>query len=105
MGSDDRPFVPWAREDDIRIGALASIQALVDSGIDPEGWDPELEEQKKREKAERDREGRRGSKNERGRKKKAPTNRKSFNWTSLMTMMTKVYDHDLWTVLNTLHAL
>ncbi|KAB8288099.1 hypothetical protein EYC80_010232 [Monilinia laxa] len=52
MGSDDRPFVPWAREDDIRIGALASIQALVDTGIDPEGWDPELEEQKKREKAE-----------------------------------------------------
>ncbi|QSZ29142.1 hypothetical protein DSL72_003653 [Monilinia vaccinii-corymbosi] len=52
MGFGDRPFVPWAREDDIRIGALASIQALVDNGIDPEGWDPELEEQKKREKAE-----------------------------------------------------
>ncbi|TGO44984.1 hypothetical protein BOTNAR_0714g00040 [Botryotinia narcissicola] len=43
---DDRPFQPWAR------GALANIQALLDGGIDPEGWDPELEEQKKREKAE-----------------------------------------------------
>ncbi|KAF7870254.1 uncharacterized protein EAF02_009444 [Botrytis sinoallii] len=49
---DDRPFQPWAREEDIRGGALANIQALLDSGIDPEGWDPELEEQKKREKAE-----------------------------------------------------
>ncbi|APA09097.1 hypothetical protein sscle_04g038670 [Sclerotinia sclerotiorum 1980 UF-70] len=51
-GFNDKVFVPWAREEDIRMGALASIQALVDSGIDPEGWDPELEEQKKREKAE-----------------------------------------------------
>ncbi|KAK6592266.1 mediator of rna polymerase ii transcription subunit 4 [Botrytis cinerea] len=49
---DDRPFQPWARDEDIRGGALANIQALLDSGIDPEGWDPELEEQKKREKAE-----------------------------------------------------
>ncbi|TGO13498.1 hypothetical protein BTUL_0068g00050 [Botrytis tulipae] len=49
---DDRPFQPWAREEDIRGGALANIQALLDGGIDPEGWDPELEEQKKREKAE-----------------------------------------------------
>ncbi|KAI9642378.1 hypothetical protein NHQ30_009182 [Ciborinia camelliae] len=51
-GFEDRPFIPWATEDDIKMGALASIQSLVDSGIDPEGWDPELEEQKKREKAE-----------------------------------------------------
>ncbi|ESZ91775.1 hypothetical protein SBOR_7845 [Sclerotinia borealis F-4128] len=51
-GFDLRPFVPWAREDDIKMGALASLQVLVDSGIDPEGWDPEIEEQKKREKVE-----------------------------------------------------
>lgn len=48
-----RQFLPWARDDEIRTGALATLQALLDNGIDPEGWDPELEEQKKREAAEK----------------------------------------------------
>lgn len=44
-------FLPWPSEDDLKNGALATIQALVEGGIDPERWDPQVEEQKKMEKA------------------------------------------------------
>lgn len=45
-------FLPWPSEDDLKSGALATIQALVEGGIDPEQWDPQVEEQKKMEKAQ-----------------------------------------------------
>jgi hypothetical protein len=45
-------FVPWPSEETIRRGALASIQILVDQGIDPATFDPEksaeLEAERKR---------------------------------------------------------
>ncbi|KAK0121446.1 hypothetical protein ONS95_009740 [Cadophora gregata] len=48
----DLPFVPWPTEEAIRKGALASIQILVDQGIDPATFDPEksaeLEAERKR---------------------------------------------------------
>lgn len=48
----DAPFVPWPSEETIRRGALASIQILVDKGIDPATFDPEksaeLEAERKR---------------------------------------------------------
>lgn len=54
-------FLPWATEDKIRIGALASIQNLVEEGIDPRGYDPaeeearrQREEQERREQEERE---------------------------------------------------
>jgi hypothetical protein len=37
----EAPFVPWPNDDVIRRGALASIQMLVDQGIDPWAFDPE----------------------------------------------------------------
>lgn len=55
-------WTPWPSEDKIRQGALASIQILLDSGVDPETFDPEhaeaLEAERKRleeEKAEEER--------------------------------------------------
>jgi hypothetical protein len=46
------PFVPWPTEDTIRRGALASIQVLLDQGVDPATFDPEksaeLEAERKR---------------------------------------------------------
>jgi hypothetical protein len=46
------PFVPWPTEETIRRGALASIQVLLDQGIDPATFDPEksaeLEAERKR---------------------------------------------------------
>ncbi|TVY60669.1 Mediator of RNA polymerase II transcription subunit, partial [Lachnellula suecica] len=45
-------FIPWPSEETIRRGALASIQVLVDQGIDPATFDPEksaeLEAERKR---------------------------------------------------------
>ncbi|PHH78630.1 hypothetical protein CDD82_2933 [Ophiocordyceps australis] len=54
-------FFPWPSEDKIRCGALAAIQRLVDQGIDPKGYDPATEEERKRQeeqgrKAKEDRE-------------------------------------------------
>jgi hypothetical protein len=52
-------FVPWPTEETIRRGALASIQILLDQGVDPATFDPErsaeLEAERKRleEEAER----------------------------------------------------
>lgn len=50
--NDYQPFVPWVREEDLRRGALSSIEKLIAAGIDPEGYDPDVEEQKKKEEAE-----------------------------------------------------
>ncbi|KAL2142648.1 hypothetical protein VTI28DRAFT_862 [Corynascus sepedonium] len=41
-------FHPWPTEAQIRSGALASIQRLVDAGIDPKGYDPEEEERRRK---------------------------------------------------------
>ncbi|PFH61913.1 hypothetical protein XA68_15786 [Ophiocordyceps unilateralis] len=41
-------FFPWPLEDKIRSGALASYQILVEQGIDPRGYDPATEEERKR---------------------------------------------------------
>lgn len=47
-------FFPWPLEDKIRAGALASNQILAEQGIDPKGYDPvEEEERKRREEEER----------------------------------------------------
>jgi hypothetical protein len=50
--SADIPFVPWPAEEAIRKGALASIQILLDQGVDPVTFDPEksaeLEAERKR---------------------------------------------------------
>jgi hypothetical protein len=35
------PFVPWPSEDTIRRGALASIELLINKGVDPATFDPE----------------------------------------------------------------
>ncbi|TVY32327.1 Mediator of RNA polymerase II transcription subunit [Lachnellula subtilissima] len=52
-------FVPWPNEETIRRGALASIQILVDTGVDPATFDPaksaELEVERKRIQEEEDR--------------------------------------------------
>lgn len=40
-------FFPWPLEDKIRSGALASNQILMEQGIDPKGYDPALEEERK----------------------------------------------------------
>lgn len=41
-------FYPWPTEDKIRTGALAAIQRLSENGINPRGYDPEAEEQRRR---------------------------------------------------------
>ncbi|KAM3466639.1 hypothetical protein MY5147_001931 [Beauveria neobassiana] len=41
-------FFPWPQEDKIRSGSLASNQILVEKGIDPRGFDPVAEEERKR---------------------------------------------------------
>ncbi|KAE9363912.1 hypothetical protein N431DRAFT_422977 [Stipitochalara longipes BDJ] len=52
LGPTDTPFLPWPSEETIRRGALASIQILVDQGVDPSTFDPEksaeLEAERKR---------------------------------------------------------
>lgn len=49
---DDLGWTPWPSPDAIRGGALASIQILIDQGIDPATFDPEksaeLEAERKR---------------------------------------------------------
>jgi hypothetical protein len=50
--NDYQPFVPWVREEELRRGALSSIEKLITAGIDPEGYDPDVEEQRKKEEAE-----------------------------------------------------
>ena len=40
-------FFPWPTEDKIRSGSLASNQALIEKGIDPKGYDPADEEERK----------------------------------------------------------
>lgn len=37
----EAPFTPWPTEDIIRRGALASIEILINKGIDPATFDPE----------------------------------------------------------------
>jgi Vitamin-D-receptor interacting Mediator subunit 4 len=55
----DAPFIPWPSEETIRRGALASIQILVDQGVDPSTFDPErsaeLEAERKRVEEEEER--------------------------------------------------
>ena len=55
----DLPFQPWPSEESIRKGALASIQVLLDQGVDPAAFDPEksaeLEAERKRIMDEEDR--------------------------------------------------
>ncbi|KAJ3489845.1 hypothetical protein NLG97_g5912 [Lecanicillium saksenae] len=47
-------FFPWPLEEKIRSGSLAANQILVEQGIDPRGYDPVAEEErKKKEEAER----------------------------------------------------
>jgi hypothetical protein len=45
-------FFPWPLEDKIRSGALASNQILLEQGIDPKGYDPVAEEDRKRKEEE-----------------------------------------------------
>ncbi|KND92050.1 Mediator of RNA polymerase II transcription subunit 4 [Tolypocladium ophioglossoides CBS 100239] len=45
-------FFPWPLEDKIRSGSLASYQILAEQGIDPKGYDPATEEERKRQKEE-----------------------------------------------------
>ncbi|CAM1511740.1 Fc.00g092530.m01.CDS01 [Cosmosporella sp. VM-42] len=47
-----QPFFPWPLEDKIRSGALASNQILAEQGIDPKGYDPVAEEERKRKEEE-----------------------------------------------------
>ncbi|TWU71056.1 hypothetical protein ED733_002592 [Metarhizium rileyi] len=42
-----QPFFPWPLEDKIRSGSLASYQVLVEQDIDPKGYNPAAEEEKK----------------------------------------------------------
>ncbi|KAK3294126.1 vitamin-D-receptor interacting mediator subunit 4-domain-containing protein [Chaetomium fimeti] len=53
-------FHPWPTEGQIRSGALAALQRLVDAGIDPRGYDPEEEARRRQaeEQARRDAEER-----------------------------------------------
>lgn len=52
----DQTFYPWPTEEKIRMGALASIQALLDQGIDPRGFDPAEEEARRQREEEMRRE-------------------------------------------------
>jgi hypothetical protein len=51
-------FVPWPTEETIKRGALATIQVLLDQGVDPATFDPEraaeLESERQRLEAERE---------------------------------------------------
>ncbi|KUI55970.1 Mediator of RNA polymerase II transcription subunit 4 [Cytospora mali] len=47
-------FVPWAQDEKVRVGALASIQHLLEQGIDPRGYDP-AEEEARRQREEEER--------------------------------------------------
>lgn len=52
----DQTFYPWPTEEKIRMGALASIQAIIDQGIDPRGFDPTEEEARRQREEEMRRE-------------------------------------------------
>lgn len=41
-------FFPWPQEDKIRSGSLAANQILIEKGIDPRGYDPVAEEERKK---------------------------------------------------------
>ncbi|KAG9239014.1 vitamin-D-receptor interacting mediator subunit 4-domain-containing protein [Amylocarpus encephaloides] len=43
------PFIPWPNEDTIRRGALASIEILINKGVDPATFDPEKSEELEKE--------------------------------------------------------
>ena len=43
-----QPFFPWPLEDKIRSGSLASCQMLLEQGIDPKGYDPATEDERRR---------------------------------------------------------
>ncbi|KAG5933817.1 hypothetical protein E4U53_000856 [Claviceps sorghi] len=45
-------FFPWPLENSIRSGALASYQMLLEQGVDPTGYDPATEEERKRKEEE-----------------------------------------------------
>ncbi|KAG6006980.1 hypothetical protein E4U21_006500 [Claviceps maximensis] len=45
-------FFPWPLENGIRSGSLASYQMLLEQGIDPTGYDPATEEERKRKEEE-----------------------------------------------------
>ena len=45
-------FFPWPLEDKIRSGSLASYQVIAEQGIDPKGYDPAMEEERKRKEEE-----------------------------------------------------
>ncbi|KKA28428.1 hypothetical protein TD95_003039 [Thielaviopsis punctulata] len=45
-------FIPWPLEDRIRLGALATTQMLINDGIDPIGYDPVAEEERKKKEEE-----------------------------------------------------
>lgn len=47
-------FVPWAQDEKVRLGALASIQHLLEQGVDPRGFDP-AEEEARRQREEEER--------------------------------------------------
>ncbi|KUI68979.1 Mediator of RNA polymerase II transcription subunit 4 [Cytospora mali] len=49
-------FVPWAQDEKVRVGALASIQHLLEQGIDPRSYDP-AEEEARRQREEEERRG------------------------------------------------
>ncbi|KAI1348207.1 vitamin-D-receptor interacting mediator subunit 4-domain-containing protein [Xylaria sp. FL0043] len=47
-------FVPWPSEEQVRHGAIASLAYMAEQGIEPEGYDPEVERaRKEREEEER----------------------------------------------------
>lgn len=69
-------FFPWPLEDKIRSGALASNQILLEQGIDPRGYDPVAEEDRKRKEEEERKEKEEKEKQERAeREKEAERNR------------------------------
>lgn len=47
-------FVPWPSEEVIRRGALASIQVLIDQGMDPATFDPERSQELEAERRRRE---------------------------------------------------
>ncbi|EHK18027.1 uncharacterized protein TRIVIDRAFT_44802 [Trichoderma virens Gv29-8] len=63
-------FFPWPLEDKIRSGALASNQILLEQGIDPRGYDPVAEEERKRKEEEERKEKEEKEKQERAEREK-----------------------------------
>ncbi|KAL7792039.1 vitamin-D-receptor interacting mediator subunit 4 domain-containing protein [Trichoderma ceciliae] len=63
-------FSPWPLEDKIRSGALASNQILLEQGIDPRGYDPVAEEDRKCKEEEERKEKEEKEKQERAKREK-----------------------------------